>query len=337
MKKLTLIFCTALIIAALTGCNSGETNSDNSDNNSAQISDNSGNSQSSNNSENSDNIPEKKIPDGEPTFLTAPDGTPIYTSEISEVYKGSEEWGNKETITFEQAEQAARAGDSDFTVKCDGFAYGYIPEKALNHVDDPEMFKQDEKYGEYFKYLGEGFDVNTGEGIYSTEYMRITAGDKFGSLTVKNAYTLFVDKYMAWHGNDFSDIPGVYISDCCVEFDGEIEMTGYVSVTKMETLYGSGGDMTFFPDGDSSVKLPGFFFFTNPQTGEICHFSDWHSYGFFGSGYYSIGNMFDVDCDTSGLHPGDSFVKVKLVLDNVKYVPGSFGGYRFDLKSIDVI
>ena len=118
----------------------------------------SGSSDNPSSSDNSDIVPEPKKPDGEPTFLTCPDGTPIYTSEISEIYKGNEEWGFKEAITLEQAEQFAHEG-GDFTVKCDGFFYGYIPEKALNRVDDPEMFKDS---GGTFKFLGEMSDEKSG-------------------------------------------------------------------------------------------------------------------------------------------------------------------------------
>ncbi len=337
MKKITTTLLTAVLLVSLTGCKPNEESPDtpNSPGDSSAITDgldNSGNSDSQNSSTAPESVPEPPKPAGEPTFLTAPDGTPIYTSEISEMYTGSEERGNKETITLEQAKLIAQTGNGYFTVKCDGFVYGYIPERSLNYVDDPEMFKQRENDSEYFDYLGEEFDVNTGEGKYSTEYMRINVGDKFGSLTVKSAYTLFSRPVGM---KSFSDIPGAYISDCCVEFDGEIELTGYVEVTPEDTLYGTGGDMYFWPDGDSSVKIPEFLYYTNPKTGEICHFSGSHFYGTGGS--YSIGNMYKVDCDTSSVQPGDTFVKVKVTLDNVRYVPGDFGGLKVDLKSIEVL
>ncbi len=280
------------------------------------------------------NVPEPQKPDGEPTFLTLLDGTPIYTSQICEVYKGAEVWGDKEAITLEQAEQFARER-SDFSVKCDGFAYGYISERSLNYVDDPEMFKQREKDSEYFDYLGGEFDVNEFEGEYSTDYIGIEVGDKFGPLTVKNAYTLFTRR--TWYeGEDFSDVPGVYLSGCGVEFDGEIEMTGYVIITPVNTLYGEGGDMKFIPDGDSSVILPEFGFFLNKKARCVCHISNASARGYCGTSY-DIGNMYKVDCDTSGLQPGDSFVKVKVVLDDVKHTPGHLGGWSVNLKSIEVL
>lgn len=341
MKKyiaVTALSLSLILLSQLVGCSNVGNPSDDLSTSTPNSTENSSNDMSSTADEtssgNGTSTVENIQPDGEPTFLTAPDGTPIYTSEITEIYTGNEESGNKKTITLADAEQSTRSGSGYFTVKCDGFVYGYIPERALNYIDNPEMFKQQGNDGKYFDYLGEEFDINTGEGKYSTEYMRINVGDKFGSLTVKKAYTLFA---RPTEMNSFSDVPGAYISDCCVEFDGEIELTGYVNITPIDTFYGEGGDMEFFPDGDSSVKIPGFSYFTNSKTGEICHFSGSYLNGTYGSGSSSLGNMFKIDCDTSSLHPGDYFVKVKVMLDNVRYVPGDFGGLKVELKAIELI
>lgn len=47
---------------------------------------------------------EESAPKGKPTFLICPDGTPVYTSEISEICARNEFDGNLETLTLEQAE-----------------------------------------------------------------------------------------------------------------------------------------------------------------------------------------------------------------------------------------
>ena len=168
--------------------------------------------------------------------------------------------------------------------------------------------------------------------------MRINVGDKFGTLTVKSACTLFGEKYYHWYdGENFTDVPGVFIKDYDLEFDGELELTGYVDVTPEETLYGMGGDMRFYPDGDSSVILPGFVHFLNKKTREVCHFAGLTFVGYYGGYSFDIGNMYKVDCDTSSLNPGDSFVKVRVVLDNVSYEVGDLGGWKVDLKSIEVL
>ncbi|MDE7228859.1 MAG: hypothetical protein K2N56_00130 [Oscillospiraceae bacterium] len=290
----------------------------------------SGSSDNPSSSDNSDSTLEPQKPDGEPTFLIRPDGTPIYTSEISEIYKGNEEWGSKEAITLEQAEQFAHEG-GDFTVKCDGFFYGYIPEKALNRVDDPEMFKDS---GGTFKFLGEMSDEKSGYNWRSVDLICLKVGDKFGDLTVKNVYTLFTNNKRS------DDVPNVFeahVSDGYIEFDGEIELEGYINVTPMETLYGSGGDMMFLPSGESSTKLLCSSPVWDHESNEYYAIT-WTDYcGYFGDWELDLGNMYKVDCDTSSLQPGDSFVKVKVVLDNIKYVPGAFSGLRVKLKNIEVL
>lgn len=339
MKKFTTILCTVAVLAnlaALTGCNSGETPDVSGDSQlSSPVSDstsNTDNSGGADSSDNSDSAPEPQKPDEEPTFLTAPDGTPIYTSEISEIYKGSEEWGDKETITLEQAEQLAHEG-GDFTVKCDGFFYGYMPEKALNRVDDPEMF-EDSGDGEAFEFLGKMSDKKSGYNRRSVDLICLKVGDKFGDLSVKNAYTLFTNNM---RGEDVTGVLGAHVSDGYIEFDGEIELEGYINVTPMETLYGSGGDMVFLPNGESGTKLPCSSPGWDHESNDYCAFTTLNYRGYFGDWELDLGNMYEVDCDTSGLQPGDSFVKVKVVLDNIKYVPGRLGGWSVELKHIEVL
>ncbi len=341
MKKIFTTLLTAVLLVSLTGCkpngeisdtppDPGDSSAITDSSDSSDKPGNSDNSDSPNSSTVSESAPEPPKPAGEPTFITLPDGTPIYTSEISEIYKGVEEWGNKEAITLEQAEQLAHEG-GDFTVKCNGFFYGYIPERALNRVDDPEMFK-DSGDGKSFKFLGE-----MSYSWYDTrpiDLIRFETGDKFGTLTVKNAYTLFKDN---WIDDDVPNVFGTHISDGYIEFDGEIELEGYVCVAPMETLYGFGGDMTFFPNGESSTKLPYSTLGWDQEKNEYLSYFDFDYDGYFGAWQLALGNMYKVDCDTSGLNPGDSFVKVKVTLDNVRYVPGDFSGLRVDLKNIEVL
>lgn len=346
MKKFTAILCAAALLASLTGCNNASETSEPSEGSrvSSPISDSSTvtgdpDPESTGDPTGSDSPsgdPEPQKPDGEPTFLTAPDGIPIYTSEISEIYKGSDETGDKETITLDEAEKIAREC-GDFTVRCEGFVYGYIPERALNRVDDPEMFI-DIGSGS-FDYSGEMFDVNTGEGKCSTEFMRISIGDKFGTLTVKNAYTLFGRNYDLDDG--FSDAPGAYLLGGAIEFEGDTELCGYMCVTQMNTLYGSGGDMTFYADGDSSVKVPNISsLFWDRINNRRCHFpTKWYD-GYFGDGaaIWSPGNIYETDCDVSGLTPGDQFVKVKITVGDIKFFnDGNRPISKFVLKDLKVV
>lgn len=313
----------SLLLGGCTGSNESETTGSFSENNSAVVSQSKPESSDLGNTENPEsNNPEEKTPDGEPTFLTAPDGTPVYTSEVSEVYSGSEFDDNKETLTLAQAEQYARACDGEFTVKCDGFAYGFIPERALNRADDPEMFKGTGD-GEIYEFLGS-------EDKFSADYIRINVGDKFGSLTVKSAYTLFSDDRFL---ESFSEIPGAYISGGAIEFDGETELTGYVNVWEDSDYQGAGGTMVFYPDGGSGTKIP-VISYEYSDDGRKIHRSEPNSSGYFGDWWCSLGNMSEVDCDTSGLHKGDVFVKVKITADNVT---SGFGGVQLKLKGLEVL
>ncbi len=330
MKKIFTAFCAAALlvnIAALTGCKpNGEGSDTLSGSDRSSMSDMSSGISENNSAEISQSEPE--IPKGEPTFLICPDGTPVYTSEISEVYTGSEWDGNKETITFEQAEQYARACEGEFNVKCEGFSYGFIPERALNCVDDPEMFKEAGN-GENFDFVGEELD-EYGYGKFSTDYIRIKTGDKFGTLTVKSAYTLFSnDRFL----KEFSETPGAYISGGAIEFDGEVELTGYVNVWEDTDYQGAGGTMIFYPDGDSSMKIP-IISYEYSMEHIKGHHRGPHSVGYYGDWECSLGNMSEVECDVSGLHKGDVFVKVKITADSVT---SGHGGVRLKLKTLEVL
>ena len=325
MKKFTAIALTLAMLLSLTACDNSENISD-SGGSSEVDSQDVGNSGNSDSSENSDDIldsePVRPKPDGEPTFLICPDGTPVYTSEISEIYAGSEFDGNLETLTFEQAERRAEGCEGEFTVECVGFAYGFIPERALNRADDPEMFKGNGS-GTSFEFLGD-------ENKVSTDYTRIKVGDKFGTLTVKSAYTIFSDN--RWL-KEISETPGAYISGGALAFDGEFELTGYVDVWNNPDYPDSVGIMIFYPDGNSSVKIPVISYEFSENVG-LFHRSTPFSEGYFGDRVYDLGNMYEVDCDTSDLRPGDNFVKVKITAENV--TSGQYG-VRLELKSLEVI
>lgn len=323
MKKYIAITALSLSVAVLsltTGCSDGIITNKSSDFEQSSMSDLPSGNFENNSTEISQSEPGNsvlEIPKGEPTFLICPDGTPVYTSEISEIYAGSEFDGNLETLTLEQAERRAEECEGEFNVKCEGFAYGFIPERALNHIDDPEMFK-DIGEGVNFDFLGEEDDP-------SKDCMRIKVGDKFGTLTVKSAKTFFKDQ---WLFKEFSEEPGAYFSSGAVTFDGEVELTGYVDVWEDTDYQGAGGTMVFYPDGESSVKIPVIL------EGGISHQRNPMAAGYFGDWYCDLGNMSEVECDLSVLHKGDVFVKVKITAENVS--SGVYGvGLR--LKSLEVL
>lgn len=294
MKKIVSILCTAALIASLTGCNGGETPDVSGD---SQVSspvsgsvDNSGGSGSSDipgGADNSDNVPEKPKPEGEPTFLIGLDGEPVYTSELSEIKKIDRE-------TWEEIPVETLDHENLFDVVCDGFTYVYTPRPAVNCLEHPELFEDG-----YYGYLGEELSDNY-------EFLRVNVGDKVGDLTVRSASALF----RAVYGSDEVYERGL------VEFDGEVELTGYVNVETEAPLYpGGGGNITFLPDAESSVKIPMTYFERNYDNGRARR-PVWSEFGWYGDrSLLELGNIADID---SELREGDRFVKVKVTVEDIK-------------------
>ncbi|MDE7231171.1 MAG: hypothetical protein K2N56_11885 [Oscillospiraceae bacterium] len=298
MKKFTSILCAAAVfanLAALTGCNSGGTSDNSGDsqvsspvsdsNDSIDNSGGSGSSDDSSSSDNSDSAPKPQKPDGEPTFLIGLDGEPVYTSELSEIHKIDRE-------THEEIPVETLDHENLFDVVCDGFTYIYMPRPAVNCMDDPELFED-----EY--YIGEELSDDY-------EFFRLNVGDKIGDLTVRSASALF----RAVYGSNEVYDRGL------VKFDGEVELTGYVNVETEAPLYpGGGGNITFFPDAGSSVKIPMTYFDRNFDNGKARRLV-WSEFGWYGDrSILALGNIADID---SELREGDEFVKVKVTVKDIK-------------------
>lgn len=342
-KQFTAALTLVLILASITAC--ADSKPENLSGTQSSVTDSGENSadfQSPGGSKLSGTVSEPQPPDGEPTFLLGPDGVPIYTSEITEIYSGGNRGHDKKPATFAEAEQGIRSVKTEhgiltcveeFTVKCDGFAYGYIPMPALNRVDNPDKFEEN---GSSYKYIGElSEDMKSETCLRSTKFIRIKNGDKFGSLTVKNAYTLFGTNIYLVNGDP--EAPGACVIGGGLEFDGEVELEGYICVTPTETLYGTGGDMRFYPNAESSTEIPipgGTWRF---EYGEFCHITYPDYRGYFGDLTLDVGNIHETEFDVSGVHDGDSFVKAKITLENIKYVVSDFGGLKFDLRDLEIM
>lgn len=247
---------------------------------------------------------------GEPTFLICPDGTPVYTSEITSVFTGSDETGDRRDITLDEAERIAREG-GDFTVICSGFVYGYLPENAFNRVDDSNLF-EDQGDGRNFRYIGEALPP-------STEFTRFENGGRIGSLIVKNAYTYFGNANGNIELRDYSDKPGNFIQGGSVEFDGETELSGYVLVNPLDMMYGTGGGVTFYPDKKSCSKLPDVSGMWNFKTESFERSPFETFYGFYGYVTPEFGSIEELTIDTGSLKPGDSFVRAAVTIGDICY------------------
>ncbi|MDE6731694.1 MAG: hypothetical protein K2J77_02300, partial [Oscillospiraceae bacterium] len=126
------------------------------------------------------------IPEGEPTFLTAPDGTPIYTSELTRYQNPAEFHGTHEQFPLEQFnKETFKSRDilcDHPEVVCDGFAYVFVPRKNINYSEAPGLFEEFDDVS--LRYIGEPLPDGN-------DYFRIKVGDRFDKLTVKSACTSF--------------------------------------------------------------------------------------------------------------------------------------------------
>lgn len=257
------------------------------------------------------NVPEPQKPDGEPTFLTAPDGTPIYTSEITKYQNPAEYHGTHEQFPLDTFNMGTFTDVDCPEVVCDGFAYAFIPRFNINYNEAPDKF---EEWDNILRYTGEEFPA-------ASEYFRLKVGDKFGSLTVKSAQTLFSNYSAQGYSGDPAGVPGIYLTGAEIQYEGTVEMTGCMQV--METIgYSTSGDLSFYPDSNCVSKIPSAYYELDqdhPEFG-ICYrpYESWGAYGDLSE--IILGNMNDFDVDFDGLQPGDNGVHVKVGVKDPRVV-----------------
>lgn len=305
MKKINAVIF-ALSILCLTGCNS-EKDSVPSDNSSQISIINENNSSGISQSEPESSVPE--IPKGEPTFLTCPDGTSIYTSQITK-YQNCARYadGSHEQYPIDTFNMETFSDNTTPQVVCEGFAYGFIPRYCVNITEAPEKFTN-----------SDGIDMYSGEELPpSNEYFKIKVSDKFGSLTVKSAQTIFSYNFARDETEvDPNSIPGIYLSGAEIKYEGEVEMTGFVDVMKTEG-YSTEGDLWFYPDGSFVSKIPAvsYRYFSELEPKGIYHNAEGGSPSYGELNLIMLGNMFDYDIDFDGLEPGDRRIRVKVTVKN---------------------
>lgn len=309
MKKITAILLTTALLAVFTGCDNTERNSEsepNSDNSSSLTAPSQPESSttesapgSADSSESVPDVSEKQQPDGEPTILKGPDGEPIYTSEITQLTTYSLEKGEEvPTDTLDP---------ENFSAVCEGFTYVYIPRPSVDFMSNPELFEMSED-GDRYYYIGEELPD-------SYEFTRVNVGDKICGLTVKAASSSFENL-------SYEDSEQFYAQGN-IEFEGEVELTGFVCVTEEHPLYPeNGGQIFFYPDSASSVKIPCTDFDLNFEDEyKARHYVDNSFYGWYGDGGgLFLGNIADID---SELREGDMYVKVRVVVGDIVHGTGS--------------
>ncbi len=320
MKKIIAIILTLAFAANLTACSKTPSEGDPSgdpsnqpgisqtDSNSTDSSDSE--PESSDSSDISDSEPESSVPEipkGEPTFLTCPDGTVIYTSQITKYQACAiNADGSHNQFPLDTFNMETFTDNTTPQVVCEGFAYGFIPRYCVNITEAPEKFTN-----------SDGIDMYLGEELPpSNEYFKIETGDNFGSLTVKSAQSTFSNTFASRDTEvDPDSVPGIYLSGAEIKYEGEVEMTGFVDVMKTE-WYDTAGDLWFWPDGSFVSKIPAvsYQYFSDLEPKGIYHTADSGSLSYGELNLIRLGNMFDYDIDFDGLEPGDRSVRVKLTV-----------------------
>lgn len=318
MKKFTtiitgILITTAVLATTLSGCDkqSGSGNSSTEQSTESTVE-----STQSTQSTESTSITEF-VPTGEPTFLTCPDGTPIYTSQISKYQDSARNAdGSHEQFPIETFNMETFTDNTTPQVVCEGFAYGFIPRYCVNITEAPEKFTN-----------SDGIDMYSGEELPpSNEYFKIKTGDKFGSLTVKSAQSIFSNSVAYFLPVEEQDISGVYLTGAVIEYEGEVEMTGCIQVMKTEG-YNTEGDLWFYPDGGFVSKIPAvlYRYFSDLEPKGIYHAAEGGSPSYGELCVITLGNMYDYDIDFDGLEPGDRLMRVKIIVKNP--VVSSSDGY----------
>ena len=228
---------------------------------------------------------------GEPTVFVAPDGMQIYSSEITAI-DGTSKTAAELTAT-----------DYGTSVLCEGFQFFTSPSGiSYNNYQNTEMFDD-------ILYMGEISENKNG-------CERLNVGDELCGLKLVNAVSEFkIDSY--------ADTPEPYFYDgylfgsnskrYVAEFEGSIEIKGFLGVTAPNDYEPDGGSLHFTPTESKLPILgdkPEFYEHTNFVGSEYSVYSDMHD--------IYCGFIQELQCDTVGLDSGD-MAFVCLTLSNIKY------------------
>lgn len=285
MKKYFSVLAAAFLL--LTGCTDEKTASDSSE--------------TSESTDFSDSAPEslpvggityKGSASGE-TFLKGLDGKPIEVSEIT-------------SLADKDYKPTAVLDENNFgKAECNGFAYAFEPAIFYEKSEHPELFDDD-------WYIGKDAEK-------SSEFIRVSAGDKFGSLTVKSARAVFstANSYLG---------DGYYYEGSEIVFDGEITLTGWITIPSINPQYPSVIlDMSFGCDDEKKLPLS-VNYVCNPEGGGYYHVPQIVMERYSDIPEISLGKYSDYDdIDFQGLKEGDYRVKAEITVTDVKMEYGIQG------------
>ena len=88
-----------------------------------------------------------------------------------------------------------------------------------------------------------------------------------------------------------------------IEFDGELELTGYIQVSRPNEGYDDGGEIRFVPDNEFVDKIPIIKYGVNVEKNVVEHspMCNWDSNAYNDFNRFSLGNLQDYYIDLDGL------------------------------------
>lgn len=238
------------------------------------------------------------------TFLKGLDGKPIKVSEIT-------------SLADKNYELTAVLDENNFgRAECNGFAYAFEPSVCYEGSEDPELFDGD-------VYIGKDAER-------SSEFMKVSTGDKFGTLTVKSALTVF-----STINTDLGS--GYYYEGSEIDFDGEITLTGWISIPSIDPKYPNVSlDISFYCDNEKKLPLS-VDFVCNPKYGGYYHKPGGTIKIYTDIPEIYLGKYSDYDLDFQGLKEGDSRVKAEITVTDIRMICGIQGnGGKVTAKITDI-
>lgn len=250
--------------------------------------------------------------DDDASFLVGLAGDTILKSEITTVY----------TNDGSDCAPADLTEDIFLAVLCNGFTYVAEPSRvSRNTADHADVFDSGEMR---FTDMSESVVKN---------YVRLNVGDTICGMTLKSAYVNFArgSEEESFKMNDGSFKKGselglkeIYFTAGTAEFEGELEMTGYICRIA-EDMYGIGaGDIIFVPcDGEANFPVMSYRlsgddgFYHTSQLYSLPGLTWQNEFG-----YVRLGNVNDTTADISGLPEDGSFVKARVTANGLTLTCG---------------
>lgn len=241
-----------------------------------------------------------RIPDGEPTIFTAPDGIPIYTGEITESLDDIRHPISVNELTL----------DKNSEIFCDGFQFFKEPlGVTYDTYHNPEMFDE-------LDFLGE-------EPRNLNPVKRLYVGDEICGLKLTKAITHFTNQ----GGSVEYENRITNRSEPIVEFEGTVTLEGFLFITQPNNYEPDGGRLEFTPIED---KLPILGFDRSPGLWAVGN-GELHVLSNF-SGLALTQEKYSYT-DIEGMGLGD-LALAKVTFSNFCYTNG--GGCRATLENIEV-